>query len=529
MWPAWTTSSEMVAAQRFWIIAALILMLGATLRIVGLFDDFWLDEIWSWDFAMTSKSPTQILFGIHHDNNHHLNTLWMYLWGNQPHWLVYRLHSYVAGVLTIVGSGLLAGDVNFTCRLLRRSSRRTTDRRRSAESSNSSNDDCAAFARNSALLTMFLSATCEYACVYSTEARGYAMSGAAAVFSTVVLRRLVMASTERRSQASSALIYAMLALFGFFSHLTFAAVFLPQFVWSSVCLAMRRRFLTIAICYLPVFFGVATLWLLDLKYAKTGGAPLTSSFTVALESLVLPMGISQPDWLVLLCSGIMLAGLIAGLYFLARGSLTEATLFGLMLIFAPPLMYGLRSDGLLSPRHFFVIWMVLFPLLGLPLTLLCRSSGRLQLLGLALLVFWLATNGWEFIQFATYGRGGYERSVTWLAQEAMKESGSSSKLQSIGSDHDFRNSMVLSFYMRRQSLRDHFQYFPQGRWPVNGVDWLFVHSLERDSLPQSELQVGSWQYERKHLERFSAPIGWHWAIYQKRTSTKGTSEKSFNP
>ena len=68
-----------------------------------------MDEIWSLLlFAAVAKSPLAI-FTFHHDNNHYLVTLWMYLLGPlQRYWILYRLPSIAAGIGTVALAGLVA-------------------------------------------------------------------------------------------------------------------------------------------------------------------------------------------------------------------------------------------------------------------------------------------------------------------------------------------------------------------------------------------------------------------------------------
>ena len=79
------------------------LWLAAFLGIWAATDEFWLDEIWSlFDFAGDANSPLDI-FRAHHDNNHYLVTLWMYLLGpNQGNWVLYRVPSILAGIGTVL-------------------------------------------------------------------------------------------------------------------------------------------------------------------------------------------------------------------------------------------------------------------------------------------------------------------------------------------------------------------------------------------------------------------------------------------
>src|SRR5512143_455296 len=52
--------------------------LGSILMVLSARGDLWLDEIWSIFFAEAARSPCEILTLFRHDNNHVLNTLYLY-------------------------------------------------------------------------------------------------------------------------------------------------------------------------------------------------------------------------------------------------------------------------------------------------------------------------------------------------------------------------------------------------------------------------------------------------------------------
>src|SRR5690348_2096975 len=77
----------------------LSLLLAMALRLGAMDAEFWFDEIWSWEFARAAASPWQVFAGAnqHHDNNHKLNTLYLWFCPATSGWWVYRLHSFLAG------------------------------------------------------------------------------------------------------------------------------------------------------------------------------------------------------------------------------------------------------------------------------------------------------------------------------------------------------------------------------------------------------------------------------------------------
>lgn len=518
--PTWIQLADSRSRRRFFAIALTIVLLGALLRLFGLFDDFWLDEIWSWIHSRHAKTYGDIFYGLHHDNNHYLNTLWIRFCGDQFHWYVYRLHSYVAGLITLWGVGWLTGDVAFG---FQSDSSAAKDFNPSIAGPLT---DEAAVARRVCLTTMFLAATWHMACIYSTEARGYALAMAAAVFSTIQSRRIVAGSSSRYGQFGIVFGYAILSIGGFLSHLSYATVFIPQFLWVSVQLIRRRDFVTIVLCYLPPAVTLTLLWIVDLRMAGSGGGPYVPFSLLGLQSLALPSGVDEPGWLIRISALLVFVSLIAGLIICREKSVADAWLFTLCALLAFPMMLGLRLNGLLYSRHFLVTWTVLLPVLGLAFAGVQRRS-RVQTAARMLvpLALWLFTNGWEFSQFAVYGRGGYCRAVDWLVETTRKENSNPPRTFWVTSNHFFQDSTLLSFYLRRYADKTYLGYAMLYQLPEEGADWLILHSLDREYHPKQSVQLQGVDYDLAHFEPFAAPygIGVHWAIYRRRTPAASQS------
>ncbi len=60
-----------------------ILLISAALRFLGAQGDLWLDEIWTLDIASNIDHAYLIFWGPYLDNNHFLNTYYIYLVGTQ--------------------------------------------------------------------------------------------------------------------------------------------------------------------------------------------------------------------------------------------------------------------------------------------------------------------------------------------------------------------------------------------------------------------------------------------------------------
>ena len=90
------------------ILPALPFMLaGAALFVNGARGDLWLDEIWSLNLIEPVASFGDILLDINHDNNHVLNSMYLYLIGTDASPIALRGLSVVFGVISIAVAGLV--------------------------------------------------------------------------------------------------------------------------------------------------------------------------------------------------------------------------------------------------------------------------------------------------------------------------------------------------------------------------------------------------------------------------------------
>lgn len=85
-----------------------IVLIGLALRIASARGGLWLDEAWSAKLAHDAGTPLGIFLKVNHDNNHHLNSLWMQLVGIDVAPILQRTLSIVTGTLTIWVAARLA-------------------------------------------------------------------------------------------------------------------------------------------------------------------------------------------------------------------------------------------------------------------------------------------------------------------------------------------------------------------------------------------------------------------------------------
>ncbi|NNM76747.1 hypothetical protein HJG53_07530 [Sphingomonas sp. ID1715] len=93
-----------------WIV--ILTLVGAILRIAASAGALWLDEAWSAVLADNVQTPLGVFVQINHDNNHHLNSLWLQSVGLGAPPLVARGLAIVAGSLSVLVAGLIGARRN---------------------------------------------------------------------------------------------------------------------------------------------------------------------------------------------------------------------------------------------------------------------------------------------------------------------------------------------------------------------------------------------------------------------------------
>jgi hypothetical protein len=94
-------TSDLSANRALVLVVAALTVLGFLLRLFAARGDLWLDEIWSIQNLEHVSNVGGIFWGISQDNNHLLNSLWLWIVGPDAPPIVIRLESIVLGTLTI--------------------------------------------------------------------------------------------------------------------------------------------------------------------------------------------------------------------------------------------------------------------------------------------------------------------------------------------------------------------------------------------------------------------------------------------
>jgi hypothetical protein len=265
------------ARARLTVAVAALFVIGLGVRLWCAHGPLWVDEIWSIENLRPLAHFWDVLWGISHDNNHFLNSLWLdfaYPLSADPMWL--RALSIVAGSLAVPAVARLAG-------------------RHSAAAG-------IAAAALMALSFFFVS--------YSVEARGYSSAALALILAFDALQRWLDEPAGRARYA-----FAAAAGAAFFCHLA-SAVAILLFGLIAVAETFRRRRSVSAAAAAgwrlvwPTAIAVApTLVFLVAGYFVTGGftighvEPFTIAHTVGgftrMAALTLGLPTSLPAFAIL--------------------------------------------------------------------------------------------------------------------------------------------------------------------------------------------------------------------------------------
>lgn len=451
----------------------LIVVVGLGLRVLGARGDLWLDEIWSLALLKPLTSIDQIFWRINHDNNHFLNSIYLYLVGPDASPLIQRGLSVALGVATIVVAAMTA----------------------------------AARGRWTMIATSLLFAVSYPMVHYGSEARGYA----GLLLFTLVSALLLERQLDRRG---SILAFAAAILLGFLSHLTMLEATLVLAVWATGLVWLRTRSLGRVVVEVGWIFIPPALAIMPLAVGLFVGAKLFGfsvggvspfSFSAFAEGYggMIRYLFGLPSWVgdwVCILAACGLACVSAVIWPDRRSGLYVIGIVGL-----PILMVTARLPNLEFPRYFLVSGTLLLLCAGEVLGRGLDAGGKYRLLAAGGLVAVLIGTAVSLLSFYEYGRGSYSAMV-----ERMTRNGAAT----YASNHDFRTGMVADYFAAR--LGSQASLVPQGRLCAERPAWLIVEGPPDNQARHVDPAAGcTLAYERIDASSSWGLSGLSWTLYRR--------------
>lgn len=470
-----------IGFMRSRIFFILIIFLSVLLRFSGLFHDLWLDEITSFQIISKLSSPIQIFTKLFHDNNHHLNSLYMYLLGVTAPcaWVKYRLLSFMLGIGAVILSLALTKKI-FSNKI-------------------------------PGVITLLLMATSFPLVVYSSEARGYSM----VIFFTLSSLYLLLEYCDKKKPWAF-ILFKISFVLGFLSQ--------PQFIYAasglfilysrhldkkSITPGQRFRGL-FNLFFMPITIALC-IYIPFIMHLYIGGGGESSAFSVLNRFMAFMGGYPEniyPGRIITILALVVIANEIK--YLIKKNHDFGVFALGISILPVAVLLFRPSQPHFISFRYFVILVPFYIMLVSHALYRLWDKGGWKKILSLVIIALVLIGNIGRGVNFSTIGRGQYLKALSYIYQET-----NSSEIV-VSSDHDYRNLAMLRFYYSFIPKDKKLIYVSINSDSKKKVEWRIEHSFERNPHPADSLRLNNATYVLKKSYPFNGDIsGCHWFIYQR--------------
>lgn len=456
--------------RRFWWTLGAIVALGLALRIAGAQGALWLDEAWSAVLAHRAGTPIGIFLNINHDNNHHLNSLWMQAMGFGASPMLLRALSIATGTAAILVAGLIGA-------------------RRSPMLG---------------LITASLFAVSPILVTLGSEARGYAPMALAFVTAILLADRWLAGDAERNPRTALALCFFLGAL----AQLTLFFGFCALAGWVFFALWSRSGFKTAVIESLKLLLPSA------LALAAVAGIVLGAA---AASETGFQFGRYDPfDWLQYLHGIVRMLGYALGLpvisvWWLAfvpilvvlakSAGVSRLALHRLAIIGFPVMLAVLQSGNVAHPRYYLVAGLVLLLLVAEMIWLGWRAGGWKRWAALSAFVLIVAGSLLQDLDLVRNQRGDPGAALKALAARAPG-----------GATVILDRSTGLAM-LQTAAAHDGYRLRILENQPCGPARFLFIDRFKGEDMPGASIRCGKLYtpIARAYSRGLS---GTHWTLYE---------------
>ena len=467
------------------IIGITVAVAGLALRVAAIGGELWLDEIWSLLKVYPLSTPLEIVTNVKHDNNHLLNSLWMWLCGPLRSPQIYRAPSLICGALLLLVLSLKR-PANETSRLW--------------------------------TIWLTLVAFSYPLTLYGTEARGYSLTLLCAAVAFLALNRLIQEPFDRRA----VLIFAITGIIGCLSHAIYALFLAPAVAWllwrvTRPPMASNSRAVLWLGIAAPVLFA-CVLTLTFYRNIEIGGAPLLPYLEVAASAISVSFGgeaLSSINpmvtgWNLFLGILVILVCLTEIVAWLRSGS-PIASLVALILI-TPWITVSALQPHFILARYFIIQIFFAYLLVARFLDRLTRQGGVGTAVAFLILGGFIVGNTTSTFALASRGRSHFVAIF-----KTLNTRNDAAIAVTLGGDQDFQNGLRLAYTRTLEPSTSRLTYVPSYRTATTPPRYIVRETLESyEVLPQEFSLSSGARYEA--IQRYRAPQlnGSHVTVYEIR-------------
>ncbi len=462
-----------------------LLALGAALRLAMGFESFWLDEAWSHAMARQAQSALEIFTSFRHDNNHPLNTLYLYAIDDivgRGHWITFRLPALVAGWLSLVVLVPIASR----------------------------------WGRLTCIATIALATTSFPLISASAQARGYAGAILCSLL-YVALTPLALREENAQREAWRAGASTIVAAIGLLFHPTFVYVLVGAILGSAAEAwiegrSARRILVRVVVRHAAPALVVGALLFGLYTDLQIGGGLEYDRFVSLRQAIAQTMALPRRGPGTWLATGIALVLMAQGLRVLVRNRDPRAAFFVGTIFLAPCAVIVVADPQLFYARYLLAIFPWFYLLVAIGLADAWRSGVIGRSLAVAVLAFFLGSNLWRTSTVLVEGRNDYVRTLDYIDRET------DGPVIEIGSDHDFRNATVLRFYAERLASARPVVYRNAAQWPAAGPEWYLRHDWKAGHDPEERVSPRpGLRYRRVASFEHGPGDGFQWFVYRRES------------
>lgn len=442
-----------------------VLLIGVAVRLLMFQGELWLDEVWSIRNIQELSGLSEIL-SLRTDNNHLLNSAYIYVVQESFNPLVYRALSFLFSIAALLLVCFIAIQQ-----------------------------------KEKAILLLLIGASFPLA-LFCTEARGYSGVILAGVLYYLLLKK------DRKLSLSFICDLSAVTILGLLSHASFFLLIAAFLLWK-IYQSPPKAF----VLFTPSIIIALGYWFSYVRHLPQGSGPQYSWFEVIIETLGIALGAPTPQgegmtMLLLIAVALLAVALIlCEIFVLWKKEDSRWVLFLSGIVLVPACVLIFWEPRVLYVRYFLAPMLLFYFLLASFFSRLIDRDMGGKIISIVLLLLFVIGNGLHLFRFSKYQRGSYQPVIMYFAENPQVEN--------YTADHSFRHPMMMSYASKAMGLEAPLFYNIENLGDVK-PDSLLLHSLKVGQVPSFPKELSESDYELKKVIPHTALSGWTLYLYVAR-------------